>query len=356
MDLIGILEAGLRMRASDVHLTAGCPPLARVDGEIRDIPDFPALSRADCKSLVYSMLYEEQRARFEEALELDTSLVVGAAGRFRVSVLSQRGGVEAVLRAIPGTIPTPEAIGLGPIAAGVADFENGLVLVTGPAGSGKSTTLACLMQQINLKHRRHIIAIEDPIEFNFPRGMSVIRQREVGQDTHTFADALRHALRQDPNVLVVGEMRDLETIGLALTAAETGHLCLATLHTSGSTQTVDRIVDVFPAAQQAQVRVQLAGCLRAVLSQVLLARRDGAGRVAARELMLGTPATLSCIRAGNTHLLANIIETAGEEGMYSLERTLSELVRRGIVGAARARALSRAPERLPAAAGGARRT
>jgi twitching motility protein PilT len=311
---------------------------------------FRAMTAEVCKSLLYSLLTEERRAQFEERLELDCAVVVPGLSRFRVNLMVQRGAVEGVLRTVPSQVPSPESIGLGPIARSLAELPRGLVLVTGPTGCGKSTTLACLVDCINRTRRKHIITIEDPIEYVHVPRLSLIRQREVGPDTHSFQEALRHALRQDPDVIMVGEMRDLETIALTLTAAETGHLCLATLHTMDAVQTIERIVDVFPANQQGQVRVQLAGVLKAVISQVLLPRIDGQGRVAARELMVVTPAIANLIRESKTHMVQNAIETGGSSGMYTIGRAVNELVRRGIVDADDALALTHDPTRAVNAA------
>ena len=279
MDLIEILKTAVQSGASDIHLVIGKPPLMRLDGNIQEIPGFPALSADESKRMIYSILYEEQRAKFEEHWELDCSFAISGFARFRVNVLVQRNGVEAVMRVITSNIPTPEQLRLNQTITGFADLPRGLVLVTGPTGSGKSTTLACIMELINQKFPCHILTVEDPIEFVYESKKSVFRQREVGQNTKSFGNALKHALRQDPDVILVGEMRDLETISLAVTAAETGHLCFGTLHTQDCPSTVDRIIDVFPAHQQAQIRVQLATVLQGVICQQLLPRKDGKGRV-----------------------------------------------------------------------------
>jgi len=346
MDLPGILKQAVLMGASDIHLSQGCSPLARVDGELMEIPNFPILTPEVCKSLVFSLLYEDQRAKFEQEQELDCTLSVPGLSRFRTNVLSQQGNVEAVLRVIPSKIPNPETLGLGPATMELADLKRGLVLVTGPTGSGKSTTLACLVDRINQRAAKHIVTIEDPIEYTYLRKRSLIRQREVGGDTKSFREALRRSLRQDPDVILIGEMRDLDTISLALTAAETGHLCLATLHTTDSAQTVDRIIDVFPAEQQQQVRVQLGSALRGVISQVLLPRKRSTGRIAARELMIVTPAIGNVIREGKTHLIPNMIATGGKNGMYSLDLSLKELMRRGLVEASDAVTRSSNPAQM----------
>lgn len=349
MNATQILKAAVAIRASDVHLATGLPPVARVDGQLLPMAGFPAMTGEACKALVYSLLSDALRAAFERDLELDASLGVAGVGRFRLNALLQRGYVEAVLRVIPPGIPSPEELGLGPSMLALADLPRGLVLVTGPAGSGKSTTTACLLDQINQRHARHIVTIEDPIEFLFPRRRALVRQREVGGDTKSFGAALRHALREDPDVIFIGELRDLETISLALTAAETGHLCFATLHTLDAAQTVDRVIDAFPPHQQSQVRQQLSNALKAVIAQVLLPRREGPGRLAAREFMVCTPAISHLIRDGKTHMIPGVIETGGDHGMFTLDRALLELVRRGAVARPSALGLARNHDGLAAA-------
>ena len=347
-DVVRILSVAIARKASDIHLSVGRPPILRVNGELCDLPDAPALDAESCREMVYSFLSEAQRARLEEDLELDCSFAVLGLGRFRANVLYQRGSVECALRAVPSVVPTPESLGLGPGAMSLADLPRGLVLVTGPTGAGKSTTLACLIERINATTRRHVLTIEDPIEFIYPRRQALIRQREVGSDTKSFAQALRHALREDPDVILIGEMRDLETISLALTAAETGHLCLSTLHTLDSVQSINRIIDVFPSHQQAQVRVQLAGALKGVISQTLLPRREGTGRIAARELMLVNAAVANLIREAKTHMITTTIETSGALGMFTLDRSQAALVQRGLVSFEDALARAQDPERLAA--------
>ncbi len=346
MDLFSVLAAGLRLRASDIHLSVGAPPLARVNGQIVEIPGFTVLDAETCKRLVYSGLMEQQRARFEQDLELDCALSLPNVARFRMNVMVQRSAVEAVLRAVPPHIPNADMLGLGPTEMGFADLPRGLVLVTGPTGCGKTTTLACLIDYINLKYRKHVITVEDPIEFTYSRKNSLIRQREVGPDTRSFHEALRHALRQDPDVLLVGEMRDLESISLALTAAETGHLCFATLHTQDAAQTIDRVIDVFPEHQQPQVRLQLANTLKGVISQVLLPRKDGRGRIAAREVMVVNSAVSNLIREGKTHMIPNVVETGGGLGMQTLDRSLAELLRQGLIEPEDALAKAQDPRRF----------
>jgi twitching motility protein PilT len=331
IEMLDILKAAVENKASDIHIVIGKPPMLRVKGELLPIKDLPQLSAEDSKRLIYSILYDDQKQVFEEKLELDCSFAVPNLARFRVNVLLEKDGVEAVLRVISSSIPTPEELRFPPAITQLADLPRGLILVTGPTGSGKSTTLACLLNIVNQKRHEHILTIEDPIEFVYEPKNCVVRQREVGSQTHSFAEALKHALRQDPDVILVGEMRDLETISLAITAAETGHLCFATLHTTDAAQTVDRIIDVFPSSQQQQVRIQLSNCLKAVISQVLLPRTDGKGRVAAREIMIVTPAIANLIREGKAHMIYNAIETGAKFGMVPLDKALVELVKEGIV-------------------------
>lgn len=331
MDLVDILKAGVEFGASDIHLAVGSPPMVRAHGEIHDLPGFPNLDQASSKSLVYSSLFEAQVAEFEAKHELDCSINVTGLARFRVNALMQRGLVEGVYRIIPASIPSPEQLGLGSISMSFADQPRGLVLVTGPTGSGKSTTLACMIERINKTSRRHVLTIEDPIEFVYKKKRSIIRQREVGRDTSTFQIALRQALRQDPDVIMIGEMRDLETMSLALTAAETGHLCFATLHTATAAQSIDRIVDAFPPTQQQQVRAQLGSSLKGVISQILLPRKDAKRMIAAREIMIVNSAIANLIREGKTHMIENVIETSGRQGMLTMDRCLKEMASRGVI-------------------------
>jgi twitching motility protein PilT len=331
MEFIDILRLAVKQGASDVHLMIGKPPMVRLLGEVVELPGFPVVNQEESKRLIYSILYDEQKQRFEENLELDCSFAVSGLARFRVNVLMQRSGVEAVLRVISSNIPDPDALRIPATVLDFAKLPRGLVLVTGPTGSGKTTTLACLIDIVNSSRREHILTIEDPIEFVYESKKCIVRQREVGQSTRSFSEALKHALRQDPDVILVGEMRDLETISLAITAAETGHLCFATLHTTDAAQTVDRIIDVFPPHQQQQVRVQLSTVLRGVVCQTLLPIQGGGGRVAAREVMIVTPAIANLIREGKTHMIYNAIETGSKAGMISLDRALADLVNEGLV-------------------------
>ncbi|MBI5597728.1 MAG: type IV pilus twitching motility protein PilT [Elusimicrobia bacterium] len=331
MELVEILKTAVGSGASDIHLVIGKPPMCRVDGHIQEIPGFPPLSADESKRLIYSILYEEQRARFEDNWELDCSFAVTGFARFRVNVLVQKNGVEAVMRVISSKIPTPEQLRLTPAIVGFSKLPRGLVLVTGPTGSGKSTTLAAVVELINSSMAHHILTIEDPIEFVYDSKMSVVRQREVGQNTKSFANALKGALRQDPDVILIGEMRDLETIGLAITAAETGHLCFGTLHTKDAPSTIDRIIDVFPPHQQTQIRVQLAVALQGVVSQILIPRLDGQGRVAAREIMVMTPAISNLVREGKTHMIYGAVDTGAKFGMQSMDQALGALVKQGLI-------------------------
>jgi twitching motility protein PilT len=306
--------------------------MMRLNGEIVPVSATMApLNAEETKAMIYSALYDEQRAKFEAAWELDCSFAITGLSRFRLNVLVARNGVEAVMRVIPSIIPTPEQLGLNPAIVGLATLPKGLVLVTGPTGSGKSTTLAAILDLINQRKRGHMLTIEDPIEFTYEAKQCVIRQREIGQHTKSFGNALRAALREDPNIILVGEMRDLETIQLTITAAETGHLTFATLHTQDAPSTVDRIIDVFPPHQQTQVRVQLSASLQAVVSQILLPRKDGKGRVAAREIMIMTPAIANLIREGKTHMIYSAIETGAKTGMIPMDKALVNLVKQNLV-------------------------
>lgn len=328
MDILTILKTAVNKGSSDIHICVGKPPMMRLNGDMIPIVEgIPSLTKEQTKSLVYSTLSSEQIVRFEQTWELDASFSLNGVSRFRLNVLNTRNGVEAVMRVIPSLIPTPEQLDLSPTITGFSKLSKGLVLVTGPTGSGKSTTLASLIDLINSGTKKHILTIEDPIEFTYEPKACVIRQREVGQHTKSFAAALRSALREDPNVILVGEMRDLETIQLTITAAETGHLTFATLHTQDAPSTIDRIVDVFPTHQQEQVRVQLSSCLQGVVSQILLPRKDGSGRVASREIMVMTPAIANIIREGKTHMIYSAIETGGKFGMIPMDRALAMLVK-----------------------------
>jgi len=344
MEIIDILKAGVEKGASDIHLVIGSRPMARIDGELIAFEAFPVISADESRRLIYTLLSDDQKARFEQDWELDFSIVIAQSARFRANILQQKNGLEAVIRIIASTIPSPDEILLPHAVTQLTDLTRGLVLVTGTTGSGKSTTLACLIDRINEKRRGHILTIEDPIEFVFENKNCVIRQREVGQQTKSFSAALKHALRQDPDVVMIGELRDLETISAALTVAETGHLVFATLHTTDAAQTIDRIVDVFPAYQQQQVRIQLSNVLKGVVAQTLVPRRSGKGRVAAREIMIVTPAISNLIREGKTHQIYGAIDTGLRAGMISLDRALMDLAKQGVISKEEALAKANRPE------------
>lgn len=327
MELIEILTKAVHSKASDIHIVVEKPPMVRINGKVMPLPDFPVLTSEDTKSIVYSMLFQDQIARFEERLELDMSYYIPGLSRFRVNILSQKNGIEAAMRLIPSKIPSPAEIKLSDAVLSLTKLPRGLILITGPTGTGKTTTLASMLNVINMERYEHILTIEEPIEYVYEHKRCIVRQREVGLNTHSFTDALKHALRQDPDVILVGEMRDLETISLALTAAETGHLVFSTLHTQDAPQTVDRVIDVFPPHQQHQVRAQLSATLKGVISQQLVPRADGRGRVAAREVMIVTPAISNLIREGKTHQIYGSIETGLKFGMHTLETSLAELVK-----------------------------
>lgn len=332
VDLITVLKSAVSLGASDIHICVGKPPMMRQNGAIKPIDaNMPPLTGEQAKGLIYSVLSDNQRAEFEKAWELDCSFAVRGLSRFRLNVLVARKGVESVMRVIPSIIPTSEQLALSPSIVNLSNVPKGLLLITGPTGSGKTTTLACLLDMVNQERSGHILTIEDPIEFTYESKSCIVRQREVGQHTKSFGNALRGALREDPNVILVGEMRDLETIQLTITAAETGHLTFATLHTQDAPSTIDRIIDVFPPHQQMQVRVQLASALQGVVSQILLPKKDGKGRVAAREIMIMTPAISNLIREGKTHMIYSAIETGAKFGMIPMDKSLVMLVKQNLV-------------------------
>ena len=329
-DMRELFELAFQQRASDIHLTERTPPVLRIHGDL--IPTAMApLTRADTKRLIYSLLTDRQKAQFERDLELDISIDVQGLGRFRINVHTQRGSVEAAFRLVPLLVRSLEELGLPSVVGELARKPNGLVLVTGPTGVGKTTTLAAMVDQINHERRHHVIVVEDPIEYVHTNYLSIIKQREVYSDTKSFANALVRALRQDPNVIVVGEMRDLETISTALTAAETGHLVLATLHTPDAAQTIDRILDVFPPHRQEEVKVQLADCLQGVVSQQLLPRADGPGRVLSCEIMIATPALRNVIREHATEQVPTLLQTGAAHGMCTMDASLKSLCDRRII-------------------------
>jgi twitching motility protein PilT len=324
-----ILRRVVELGGSDLHLAAGRHPVIRLRGELAPLTEYPVLDGIRIRELLYAVLTQKQRERFEDELELDTSHAIPGVGRFRVNVLLQRDSVGAVMRVIPHEIVPLGALGLPDTVGHFAGLARGLVLVTGPTGSGKSTTLASLVDLINTTKPVHIMTVEDPIEFLHHHKRAVVNQREVGEDTHSFSAALKHVLRQDPDVILVGEMRDLETIATALTAAETGHLVFATLHTQDAPQTVDRIIDVFPAHQQQQIRVQLATSLQGVVTQQLVPLVGGQGRTVAVEVMVATPAVRNLIREGKVHQIYSAMQAGARFGMRSMDQSLAELVRAG---------------------------
>ena len=325
-----LLRTLVSQEGSDMHIKSDEPPVYRIHGQLVR-SGMPVLAAADTKALLYEVLNEERRARFERTHQLDMSYSIPGVSRFRVNVFRQKNSVGAVLRVIPLTIKTIDELGLPPVMKKTCLLPRGLILVTGPTGSGKSTSLAAMIDLINDNKSCHIITIEDPIEFLHRDKRACVNQREVGIDTHSFANSLKHVMRQNPDIIMVGEMRDLETIQLAITAAETGHLVLATLHTADAAQTVDRIIDVFPPGQQQQVRLQLSTTLQAVFSQALLPRADGKGRVVAYEVLTCTPAIRSIIREGKTHQIYSNIQSGAKFGMVTLDACLKDLYLKGVI-------------------------
>ncbi len=346
MDIVSLLTRSHGVQASDVHLKVGSHPVFRIHGRLELVSDLPALDVATASELIESIMTEEQRQKFRTNLELDFAYSVPGLSRYRVNVFLQRGTIGAAIRSIPINVPTLESLGLPAVVQQLAELPRGLVLVTGPTGCGKSTTLAAIIHFINSTRRLHIVTIEDPIEYLHADIQSVIAQRWVGSDTHSFANALRHVLRQDPDVILVGEMRDLETIAAAVTAAETGHLVFATLHTHGAAQTVDRIIDAFPSHQQAQIRAQLALGLEGVISQVLIPLADGAGRIAVVESMVATGAIRNLMREGKTHQIPSAMLSGAKEGMQTLDQALRVLVDQGKIDYEDALAHSSNPKEL----------
>ncbi|WP_336147403.1 type IV pilus twitching motility protein PilT [Acinetobacter soli] len=344
MDITELLAFSVQNRASDLHLSAGLAPMVRVDGEVRRI-NLPALEHSEVYRLVYDIMNDKQRRDYEEKLETDFSFEVPNLARFRVNVFNQNRGAGAVFRTIPSQVLTLEELGLGKIFRDICDYPRGLVLVTGPTGSGKSTTLAAMLDYINHHRYDHILTVEDPIEFVHEPKKCLINQREVHRDTLGFNEALRSALREDPDIILVGEMRDLETIRLALTAAETGHLVFGTLHTTSAAKTIDRIIDVFPAEEKDMVRTMLSESLQAVISQTLL-KKEGGGRVAAHEIMIGIPAIRNLIREGKVAQMYSSIQTGASHGMTTLDQSLKQLVAKGIINLPTARAVAKSPESL----------
>jgi twitching motility protein PilT len=339
MEISELLAFSVKNKASDLHLSAGLPPMIRVHGDIRRI-NVPPLDHQAVKGMIYDIMSDAQRKAYEEHLEADFSFELPDIARFRVNAFNQYRGGAAVFRTIPSKVLTLEELEAPRIFKEIADTPRGIVLVTGPTGSGKSTTLAAMIDYVNEKEFGHILTIEDPIEFMHKSKKCLINQRELGPHTHSFANALRSALREDPDVILVGEMRDLETIRLALTGAETGHLVFGTLHTSSAAKTIDRIVDVFPAAEKEMVRAMLSESLRAVISQTLLKKKDGSGRVAAHEIMIGTPAIRNLIRENKIAQMYSSIQTGQSLGMQTLDQSLMDLVRRNMIDTAQARSVA----------------
>ena len=342
MDITELLAFSAKQGASDLHLSAGLPPMIRVDGDVRRI-NLPPLDHKQVHALIYDIMNDKQRKDYEEFLETDFSFEVPGVARFRVNAFNQNRGAGAVFRTIPSKVLTMEDLGMGEVFRKITDVPRGLVLVTGPTGSGKPTTLAAMLDYLNSNKYHHILTIEDPIEFVHESKKCLVNQREVHRDTHGFSEALRSALREDPDIILVGEMRDLETIRLALTAAETGHLVFGTLHTTSAAKTIDRVVDVFPAEEKSMVRSMLSESLQAVISQTLL-KKIGGGRVAAHEIMIGTPAIRNLIREDKVAQMYSAIQTGGALGMQTLDACLKTLVSKGLVSRDSAREKAKSPE------------
>jgi len=330
MDISELLIFAVKQGASDVHISSGEPVMVRIHGELRKL-EMNALPHDEVHRMVYDVLNDQQRKMFEENKELDFSLALGEYGRFRVNCFYQSRGQAAVFRAIPNTIYSFQDLGLPKVCAQISKYRKGLVLVTGPTGSGKSTTLAAMVDYINTERKEHIITIEDPIEFVHTAKNCLVNQRELGAHTHSFTNALRSALREDPDVILVGEMRDLETISLALTSAETGHLVFATLHTTSAPKTVDRIIDVFPAEQQEQIRTMFSETVQAIIAQRLFRKRDGSGRIPALEILIGIPAVRNLIRENKVSQIPSSMQTGQKYGMQTMEAAILDLISRRLI-------------------------
>jgi twitching motility protein PilT len=345
-----LLDAA-NMGASDLHVTAGLPPMVRINGKVEPL-DYPPLTTNATRDLIYDLLSNDQRQRLENEWELDFSYALPRGARFRVNVYFQRGAIGAAFRTIPSEIRSISELGLPKAVEELTEKPRGLVLVTGPTGSGKSTSLAAMIDKINKTRHEHIMSVEDPIEFLHEHKQCIVNQREVNQDTKSFAQALKHVLRQDPDVILVGEMRDLETIALAITAAETGHLVFGTLHTQDAPQTVDRVIDVFPPHQQHQIRAQLANALQGIITQTLIPTYDGKRRVVACEVLIPTPGVRNLIREGKNHQIYSAMQTGGKFGMQTMDAALVALVRQGLISRAEAEKRSSNPDELLRLAGG----
>lgn len=331
IDLSELLMKILENNASDLHITTGLPPVMRVNGKLMPFKEYPKLTSNDTKEMIYNILTQNQREKLERNLEFDFSYGISGKGRFRVNVYYQRDSLGAAFRAIPVEIKSLKELGLPTSMSELTSKQRGFVVVTGSTGSGKTTTLATLIDMINETRTDHIMTIEDPIEFLHRHKKCMINQREVGSDTKSFANALKYVLRQDPDIILIGEMRDLETIQAALTAAETGHLVFATLHTQDAPQTIDRIIDVFPPHQQQQIRIQLAGTLQGIVAQQLLPNKDGNGRIAATEILVPTPGVRNMIREAKTHQIYNAMQTGQKFGMKTMDQSIADLYRKGLI-------------------------
>lgn len=351
MNILDILQLVVDQEASDLHITVGIPPTLRIHGQLLPIKGAPALTKEQAEGLIFPIMTNEQKDYVTVNKEIDFSYQFKNLGRFRVNVYHQRGSIAAALRLIPAKIKSLEELSLPPILTNFTEYKQGLILVTGPTGEGKSTTLAAMIDRINQTRAEHILTIEDPIEFVYNPVKSVISQREVGHDSHGWDIALRSALREDPDVVLVGEMRDHETIAAAVTVAETGHLVFATLHTSTAANTIDRIIDVFPGHQQSQIRQQLAASLQAVVSQRLIPRVDG-NRVASMEIMIAVPAIRNLIREQKTYQIDNVMQTSGDMGMMLIETHLAQLIQQGVITAEKAHEFAFRPDHLQRLIGG----
>lgn len=330
MDLTQLLAFTMQNKASDLHLSAGSPPILRSNGDIKRVKS-DALTSDDIRTMLYSVMTDDQRAEYEKNMEIDFAIALGEKARFRVNGFTSRLGSCAVFRTIPTVVPTMQQLELPPVIRRFSELEKGIILVTGPTGSGKSTTLASMINHINTHHSKHILTIEDPVEFFHTSKKSLVNHREVGTDTMSFARALKSALREDPDVILVGEMRDYETISLALTAAETGHLVFATLHASSASKTIDRVIDVFPTGDKEMVRAMLAGSLQGVIAQTLLKRADGSGRVGAYEILVGTNAVRNLIRENQVPQMYSMMQTGSRYGMVTMEDAIADLLEAGII-------------------------